>query len=229
MHLLCRSISGKITDLDVNDSITIKQVKDQIALIKGLESQFFSLFYKASLLSENTILSELNIKPNEYLLIYNLPHEKIQNLISKREIPTPKVQHKKSNIPPRSSVKKPKNYEKMISKLENLGFEKEKCIKALIASSYNVDRAANYLFDDSIPEIGDFDEKQFEEDFNKITEIPVDAPADIMHFKPEFQENDIEILNHLILEGFNKKDAVQIYMACGQDIILARNLLLSFV
>ena len=134
-------------------------------------------------------------------------------------------------LPPRRGYKKTfsNQDEEIINKLVDLGYEKEKCKKALKLSFNNIDRALEYLTTDSIPEdriegnIQILREKVEKDIFNK-QEIPQENKE---HHESaiDFTYGEKECLNKIIQDGFDFGTAIQVFLACGLDEILTRSCL----
>ncbi|KAH0789768.1 UBA/TS-N domain containing protein [Histomonas meleagridis] len=66
-----RTVTGKKYELDVDPNIKISEVKDQLAQqYNELESRALKLLLNTKTLTDDTVVSSLNIQPNSYIILY---------------------------------------------------------------------------------------------------------------------------------------------------------------
>lgn len=222
--LNCRTLGGKTTQVSFDDEMDVSTLKQILSSQISMPANSFSLFFHAQILQDNEKVANLHVKSQEFISIYPQPQKFVNNNISRNQ----KAQKSyKRSLPPRNDAYIPKNIDKLVQKLENLGYEHEKCRKALISASYNLERAAEYLIEDRIPEIEQFDvnkEKAFIKELIKATpsyRSKVEQPA------IELTKDDIYSLRKLQEEGYEPNLAIQVFMACGRDSSITQSCLLT--
>ncbi|KAH0787832.1 UBA/TS-N domain containing protein [Histomonas meleagridis] len=141
MSLVIKDTHDNVYNFPVQSTIT---VGDVISYLKTQVSySFYKLFYKGIELSENKLISDLNMKENEYLEL-NLRNSSAKGA---------------STLPPREDgnselqLHDPDDFEDRVQSLLELGeYSRSDCEKALRASFYDINRAGSYLIDGRIPD-----------------------------------------------------------------------------
>ena len=168
MKLIIKNIKQVVHELNIEDeknNMSIKELKEEIQKNFGFDASGLKLLFNGIVLKDEKNLSDYKIVDNSVIIMMttkghiinqNTNEEKKEEKIEKKE---EKKEEKK--------VKK-KDFSKEINQLIEMGFEKEKCEKALKIAKGNVQIAIELIYS-GLPEeeIDDFDEDFDENDEEK--------------------------------------------------------------
>jgi len=129
---------------------------------------------------------------------------------------------KRNYLPPRLNCEIPNDYVDRLKTLENLGFCRSDCEKALKYSSYVVERAGEMLIDGNLP--SDFCESESE--FIRKRENL--KRTYLINERRQLPQNEVKDLKELLNIGIEKDLTYQVYMIMDKDLELSRSALMSF-
>ena len=142
---------------------------------------------------------------------------------SSRKIARPEP---KSLLPERNMPKITKKaFQQRVAQLQQLGFERKLCVKALKAAAFNITRATDYLLENNIPSTN----------FSTTQEIREKESLIVSSVKPEEIESESCIFTsvqkeefiHMNKHGFDIETSLQVYIACNKQKEVAENCLNS--
>jgi len=126
---------------------TIKDLKNEIEKAYNFDSNLMKLLHNGVILEDSKTIESYNIKDENVVIMMNSkPRQKPNPPPSNASIPAqnnPKQEKQKEENNPNSQK---------INSLVEMGYEKDKVEKALIASGGNIDKAIEYLSSGNIPE-----------------------------------------------------------------------------
>ena len=229
VELAFRFPNGKVTKIHMNTSQTVLEAKMKLAALTNNSEQNIELIYKSRELRNEKTLAQSLIKESDVIRVIIKPSKPKPKPIVQH--PTPKEQstEARGQLPPRkceydpSKSEDPPNFENSVDILEQFGFERELCKKALRAAFYCLDRAADYLFSDSIPEELPADVQELNKQRDELCKDY--SPENIerrsiplLNQKPDLTPDDINNLEQLKDLGFPMDLVVQCYDACQHDL-----------
>lgn len=138
--------------IDYTPCQTFFETKMKLAQLLNVDKDSLQILFKAQPIDDSKTFADIDYEAGNILFIsFTQAHQKVEK--QKKEKPTTvkSVQY----LPPRgdrSFLPSQEKIDAMVKLLQELGFEKELCKKALKAACYNCDRAADYLLSNTIPE-----------------------------------------------------------------------------
>ena len=126
---------------------TIKDLKNEIEKAYKFDSNLMKLLHNGVILEDSKTIESYNIKDENVVIMMNSKPKKKPN-------PPPS----NTSLPAQNELKQEKSKEEnnsnsqKINSLVEMGYEKDKVEKALIASGGNIDKAIEYLSSGNIPE-----------------------------------------------------------------------------
>ena len=172
MKLIIKNIKQVVHDLIIPDeksNMSIKELKDEIQKSFGFEASGLKLLFNGIVLKDEKNLSDYKIIDNSIIIMMatkghiinqNQPNEsnKESNKENKNEKKEEKKEEKKKNE---------KDFSKEINQLMEMGFEKEKCQKAIKIAKGNVQIAIELIYsglpEEEIPD--DYDNDLFDNQY----------------------------------------------------------------
>ncbi|OHS95541.1 hypothetical protein TRFO_10423 [Tritrichomonas foetus] len=154
LSLTFRMISGHEVKMNVDPSLTIEKVKEQLVrTIRGgprkmkcpFTTQQHYLVFQSRILKDSQIISEVGLEPTS--IIYIQPK-------ARQSSPNVKRFHKRTDVetlspsfapPPNRSHLNPSTFEENVNKLLEFGYSREDCEKALSSAFNDPFLAAEYL------------------------------------------------------------------------------------
>ena len=197
-------------EINVNPEATIQDIINILKTNEQINNRELELLYRLSPVEPQTNVTALRAQENDVFLIrFKSP-----------QTSEPKTQKKKGyGLPPRTGVKvpteedDPPSFAADVAMLMEMGFEKEKCEKALRVSFYNPDRATLYLVEGNIPD------RAGPEDFGLAA--GESKPKSLLD---QFNKNDIEVINKLAAEfNMDRVEVSQYYLVNGKDYEKTKN------
>lgn len=182
MKINFSSPSGVRIDLDLDPNDTVEHVKQIIGESKDVQIADIKLIFKSKFLKNEAKLSECGITDNSKIILMipnakpaTVPQQKTENVEQNAQPDT-----KPAAIAPLPTVdavpirEDPPDFEQKIEQLQQMGYEYADCRKALRASLYSIESAANYLISGHIPDEPVFAvnniAREFDEDGNENEE-----------------------------------------------------------
>jgi hypothetical protein len=147
--------SRRVAECDVWVTWSVSFLRARVQALFGIPVR--TLKFNRRLISNSERLSNLNLKDRSTFFV-NSPTLDVDTqqrnsgepqLRNTNEVPDDRQPLQR---PMRSRAFSPEAIEERIKKLEDLGFPRADCEKALQSALFNVDRAADYLVNGSIPE-----------------------------------------------------------------------------
>ena len=250
MQIKFRLVTGKSVTLDLEPSSPISDIKIKLGEYFQIDPNTIKLLAGNRPVKDNSNLSDLNIAPNAIIQIitikkspkptsFNSMHPKPFSSFEDMPITASsedaiRMKRPPIGLPPRScqlntrGTKDPKNFPATVKMLVEMGFEKDKCEKALRAAFYNVDRAAEYLVENKIPDTTCDDLKEIQESRDHLCESAQCATQakteETFAQLTKEQKASIFKLSYL---GYPRETVIQVYMACDMDESVASSCLLS--
>ena len=164
-----------------SDSITIKDLKNEIEKVHGFDSNQLKLLYSGSVLDDSKTLQSYNIKEDSVIIMMN-------SKVKPKNIPktdsAPKTEEKKTEEKKAEETKpeekKPNSpdYSEQITSLLGMGCEQQKAEQAIKAAKGNLQLALDYYFN-GIPENLDSNNLNNEENESSSDENPIKTVASI--------------------------------------------------
>ena len=126
---------------------TIKDLKNEIEKAHKFDSNLMKLLHNGVILEDSKTIESYNIKDENVVIMMNSkPKQKPNPPSSSTSLPA-------QNDPKQEKQKEENNpNNQKINSLVEMGYEKDKVEKALIASGGNIDKAIEYLSSGNIPE-----------------------------------------------------------------------------
>ena len=227
-------VSGHKVYLDLLESETILEAKIKLAQIIGCLPQTIKLVYKYLVLKDSSRLSELCFQSDAIIHVFTvkLPSSRKSSKKTAKNVLSPsssnddneyKLKRRSSKLPPRSGPRSESlHLDLMVKTLQEIGFDEEKCERALRASFYNLDRAAEYLIEDSIPDVPCNDMKEIirqrDELCLKTSNDNLDASVNnsklVLDKLSNEEKKSIKTLGEL---GYQNDLIIQVFIACNKD------------
>ena len=172
MKLIIKNIKQVVHELNIQDeknNMSIKELKEEIQKNFGFDASGLKLLFNGIVLKDEKNLSDYKIVDNSVIIMMttkghiinqNTNEEKKEEKIEKKE---EKIEEKKEE-----KKEKKKDFSKEINQLIEMGFEKEKCEKAIKIAKGNVQIAIELIYS-GLPEeeIDDFENEEFEENYEE--------------------------------------------------------------
>lgn len=188
-HMLVefRTLTNKQYEIEIDPSLSIKDVREFIATKYNYHVDQLSLFYHSKRLENGQTVESVGIEAGSYviLLISNMPTQQpppppsnplpkpiiYEEIFTMPSDPLPMPKASPENIPVQETTSSgphasplpsiiqkpitnvPPNFQELVKKLQDIGYEKTECEAALHAACYDLDLAANYLLSGNIPDI----------------------------------------------------------------------------
>ena len=257
-----RLVTGNIITLDLGVNDTFYESKIKLSQVMRVPVETIKLIYKTTTLADSKKVGDLKLLPNSIIQVLTVrttkktteqpqqqsnttPIENSSNtnpeIIStndnkvklSRLLKKPKS---RAQLPPRRgqcfASQDPPHFKQMVKALESLGFDRKMCIKALRASFYNADRAAEYLIEGSIPdEVCEDDSalrRKRDELYDSLTsdESIWNCVTDDMS-KIQLTNEQQKSIYKIESMGYERGLVLQVFEACDRDEIITTSCLVS--
>ena len=251
MKVEFRLVNGKSVSLELDLSEPISDIKIKLGEYFQIDPSTMKLLIAKQTIKDDCRLSDLNLTPGTVIQIITLKRSpkplsfstaKPKSFFDFNDMPISSASegHIRKPIcplglPPRCGQKcvcthqDPKNFPQTVQMLMEMGFEKDKCERALRAAFYNSDRAAEYLIENKIPNNLTTDEvREIEKDrdhFCDGSETCIKTMVN-QNFNELTNEQKVAI-NNLESKGYPRDTVIQVYLACDMDESIASSCLLS--
>ena len=163
MKLIIKNIKQVVHELNIQDeknNMSIKELKEEIQKNFGFDASGLKLLFNGIVLKDEKNLSDYKIIDNSVIIMMTTKGH-IINQNTNEEKKEEKIEKKEEK------KEKKKDFSKEINQLIEMGFEKEKCEKAIKIAKGNVQIAIELIYS-GLPEeeIDDFDE-EFDENYEE--------------------------------------------------------------
>ena len=224
MEIAFRFVTGKVQKLILEPFQTVIEAKTKLSALTQNRQESIHLFYGRRELQNERRLSECDIHQNDVINVVIMPMRRPSHSPAAQKAPE-QSNELQGLLPPRRSAcehshSDPPNFDKSVETLQSLGFDKELCEKALRASFYSPDRAAEYLISGSLPEEVTSDIKILQE---KREELCKECSTKSInqftnHIIPQLTSEEKESLMRLQELGYPKETVIQCFFACDKDM-----------
>ena len=248
MNVSFRLFSGRIINLEFEPFQTINDVKLKLSALLQSPQDSFKFLYKTRTLTDDMKLSDANIMPGSVIQVLTIKNQStrptppsVQTAEKKSKLhnsytalpPRPDSVPVFQKLPPRrgsiapSQKGDPPIFQQSVKFLVEMGFEKEQCEKALRASFYNLDRAAEYLIEGNIPDEICNDVAELQKQRDELIHECDRENHKIQHIYESLSEEEKRSIKKLESMGFSQNTVIQVYFACNKDEITASSCLAS--
>lgn len=234
MNVQFRQLNGKIFKLALNKFETIGDVKQKIAAHLNSQADSIKLLLQTTVLPDNKTLADYSIDGTSIIKIQGgkcqrspLNHNTFScNSVCDLDSFDKQEQECSGRqfLPPRSGFTREidsVSFRKQVDILCDMGFERQKAIKALKAAFYNQVKAIEFLLNDKIPESVSLDLNMLKKDRDNYSRNDQEVETTILQCDSETlsllkglskdEKNDIRQLQEM---GFEREQIIQVYLAC---------------
>ena len=230
MKLSFRTVTGKIYTIEISPDKTLNDAKSIIKEQHHFDTDNCQFIFGAAILSDTKPVSELKIRPDNYIAIYNPTRprsirrpDKIEPIPQGVADPKPVPQYVPTDLtdsperPTRATTTPtsddPPNFNQLVSDLQDMGFPEEQCKQALRATRYNMQAAVDRLLNGSE---------------GSAPPPPASPPREVFHRSSgrygELQnlfdalsDDEKAAVSRLEQLGLDSITVLQIYLACEKD------------